>query len=220
MDIAKSVILITAAGTPNGRAMAEYFCMLGAKVALVDTDKAALVKSLQLCLSQGAICQAFWLDDKHENSVSAVFKQITKQLGTINVLINYWKTANFPELLSNSCPDSLFDAGTALYRLGQNAALSMKGQNKGVIINIPYLTVAEQSEQSIHISNSFIRGLTTSWAHELQNSNVRVGGVLPLISHKEGGQLHHLCAVNYNMISNAAYIVQNDSFNGRILETN
>ncbi|MGL5290844.1 MAG: SDR family NAD(P)-dependent oxidoreductase [Vibrionaceae bacterium] len=220
MDIAKSVILITSAGTPNGRAMAEYFCMLGAKVALVDTDKAALVKSLQLCLSQGAICQAFWLDDQHKNSESSVFRQITKQLGCINVLINYWKTPNYPELLSDSSPDSLFDTSAALYRLGQNAALSMKGQDEGVIINIPYLTVAEQSEQSIHISNSFIRGLTESWACELQNSNVRVGGVLPLISHKENGQLQHLCAVNYNVINSAAYIVQNDSFNGRILEAN
>ncbi|MGL5336494.1 MAG: SDR family NAD(P)-dependent oxidoreductase, partial [Enterovibrio sp.] len=194
MDIAKSVILITAAGTPNGRAMAEYFCMLGAKVALVDTDKAALVKSLQLCLSQGAICQAFWLADQHESSVSGVFKQITKQLGSINVLINYWKTPNFPKLLSTICPDNLFNTGTALYRLGQNAALSMQGQDEGVIINIPYLTVAEQSEQSLHISNSFIRGLTESWAFELQNSKVRVGGVLPQIIHKENGQLHHLCA--------------------------
>ncbi|MFD2179997.1 SDR family NAD(P)-dependent oxidoreductase [Veronia pacifica] len=221
MDIAKSVIVITAAGSPTGRAMAEHFCSLNARVALVDTQCQELQATYELCKQSGGVCFSFALADKSVESISGFFQQVSREMGAVDVLINYWQTGHIPNLLANSDTVDTYitDVASNLYLFGRGAAFSMLNEGRhGVIVNIPDNLTIDDSERSIDSSNAVIRGLTQSWAKELAPVNIRVAGVLPCIRSNSRGQLRRDPAVNYDMIDGAEYIVANDSFTGRILE--
>ncbi|SKA49972.1 SDR family NAD(P)-dependent oxidoreductase [Enterovibrio nigricans] len=227
MDIAKSVIVITAAGTPTGRAMAEYFCRLNARVALVDTDSPTLQTTYENCLKVGGICYSFCLPSRSVENISHLFTEVNREMGAVDVLINYWQAGGgVPSLLaSNTIVDqtladqTIADVASNLYLFGRGAAINMLDcGRKGVIVNIPGLGSANEASLNLDSSNAVIRGLTQSWAQELEHANIRVGGVLPRMRHYDDGVVHYHSAINYDMIDGAAYIVENDSFTGRILE--
>ncbi|RXJ74834.1 short-chain dehydrogenase [Veronia nyctiphanis] len=221
MDIAKSVIVITAAGSPTGRAMAEHFCSLHARVALVDTNCQELQATYEACQNAGGICLSFVLADKSTDSISAFFQHVSSEMGAVDVLINYWQTGQIPSLLATSETeaDSISDVASNLYLFGRGAAFSMLNEGRqGVIVNIPDNISKEDYENSLDSCNAIIRGLTQSWAKELAPVNIRVAGVLPTLRSHSNRRLKHDPAVNYDMIDGAEYIVANDSFTGRILE--
>ncbi len=220
MDIAKSVIVITAAGTPTGRAMAEHFCKMGARVALVDTNKEKLQASYKACLHANGVCYSFFLASRSVNNISHLFDCIKQELGAVDVLINYWQASGLPNLLSNleTLNSSIADVAANLYIFGRCAAFSMLDQGReGLIVNIPESQLNGEMTQNLECSNAVIRGLTQSWAQELEHANIRVAGVLSRSTHYKNVQKKR-SAINYDMIDGAAYIVENDSFTGRILE--
>ncbi|CZF77772.1 MULTISPECIES: SDR family NAD(P)-dependent oxidoreductase [Grimontia] len=225
MDIAKSVIVITAAGTPTGRAMAEHFCRLNARVALVDTNSNQLQSTYESCMKVGGICFSFLLANRNVENISYLFEEVNREMGAVDVLINYWQGGSLPNLLASQeaandvVKDTLADVASNLYLFGRGAAFNMlnKGR-KGVIVNIPGVLTPNNSTPTFDSSNAVIKGLTRSWAQELEHANIRVGGVLPRMRHSDEGNVRYHPAVNYDMIDGAAYIVENDSFTGRILE--
>ncbi|MBE1274968.1 SDR family oxidoreductase [Enterovibrio baiacu] len=221
MDIAKSVIVITAAGTPTGRAMAEHFCKLRARVALVDTDCQKLQATYESCLTAGGSCFSFFLESRNVENISYLFEEVNREMGAVDVLINYWQAGGLPCLLASSdtVNQTIADVASNLYLFGRGAAFNMLDTGrKGVIVNIPGVLTDMEKEATLDSSNAVIRGLTQSWAQELEHANIRVGGVLPRLRHNDKGLIHHHPAINYDMIDGAAYIVENDSFTGRILE--
>ncbi|WP_275576058.1 SDR family NAD(P)-dependent oxidoreductase [Photobacterium swingsii] len=72
MEIVQSVILITAAGSPIGKAISLHFASLGAKLALVDIDKVQLNQTYRACKANGAACEASALPNKMK-PISKVF---------------------------------------------------------------------------------------------------------------------------------------------------
>lgn len=221
MDIANSVIVITAAGSSTGRAMAEHFCLLGAKVALIDTDQALLAQSLSICQQISEQCHSFHLSLYTVDNISTLFHQIAIRLGPMDVLVNYWQTTPLPTLLAplEHQNVNLGNLATNLYLFGRCAAFNMLEHNKqGVIINIPSLNAESHPLAQIDCSNAVIKGLTQSWAVELERSNIRVGGVLPNVRRHRNGQVYPQAAINPEVLENVTYIVQNDSFSGRTLE--
>ncbi len=219
MKITNSVIVITAAGTRTGSAIAEYFCQLGAHVALVDIEPTQLESSFKTCVETGGTCYSFVLNSLNIESISHLFNEISDQLGDIDVLINYWQTNGLPYLLANEDTTHFFsDITLNPYLFGRGAALKMLAQKrKGVIINIPSIEKNKGSEDNS--ATAVMRGLTQSWAKELAPANIRVAGVLPELRHIDKGIHRRESLINYDMLDGAVYIVENDSFNGRMLET-
>lgn len=222
MKIANSVIVITAAGTRTGSAIAEYFCQLGAHVALVDTEPNQLESSFKACLKTGGVCYSFALNSPNVESITHLFNEITDKLGEIDVLINYWQTNGLPCLLASedTMTNSFSDITSNPYLFGRGAALKMLAQErKGVIVNIPSIEKTKGAQTNLSSANAVIRGLTQSWAQELAPANIRVAGVLPELRHIDKGLHRRESLINYDMIDGAVYIVENDSFSGRMLET-
>lgn len=222
MNIANSVIVITAAGSPTGRAIAEYFCQLGARVALVDSEPEKLQSTYDACIQNRGDCYAFTLKNEDAACIDHLFDEISSQLGSIDVLINYWHMNGLPCLLARnpSGHHTVKDLTANLYLFGRCAALKMiHSGRKGVIVNIPCLENQLNSESNLACSNAVVRGLTQSWALELASANIRVAGVLPQLRHIDKGLHRRESLINYDMIDGAVYIVENDSFTGRMLET-
>lgn len=225
MQINTATIIITAAGSPIGHALAVYFATLGAKLALIDSDATLLQQTQQACLEHQQHTFTFPLTDTDPTAIQQLFGTIYQQLGTCHVLINTWPTATpIPHLLHPNAIANFHDVmchgATTFFAFGKIAALFMQhNHDPAVIINL----ALNQSNNQCHLpdaSKAIIRGLTQSWAKDLEMLNIRVGGILPL--HTSEQPLHHQCvdcSLRDAIVTNVEYIIVNDSFNGRMLET-
>ncbi|MGF1699031.1 SDR family oxidoreductase [Photobacterium makurazakiensis] len=227
MNIAQSVILITAAGSPLGKAISLHFASLGAKLALVDVRQYELQQTLKACQAIGAQCQSYLIADQSEPSIATMIGNVHQHYGQIDVLTNCWLGAELPSLLSPSAVDqfsrSMAEEATSFFTFGKQTAHYMREHEcRGVIIN---LAVNEGNSQNMLNSGSkaMVSGLTQSWAKELAEFNIRVGGVVPLTINCPSCQSEHNSNVvslpmQYEIVRSAEYIVANDYFNGRMIE--
>ncbi|WP_299014554.1 SDR family oxidoreductase [uncultured Photobacterium sp.] len=225
MKIAHSVIVITAAGSPIGKAISLHFASLGAKLALVDIEKERLQDTHQACKKAGGITHPFLLESQNEATISTIIQDIHSHYNDIDVLVNYWLGSDLPKLLSPASVDkfyrSMAEGATPFFIFGKQAANYMREQNRpGVIINL----AANQTNPHQYINNgakAMIAGLTKSWAKELAEFNIRVGGVVPLAIDYEDTQEPHAVfsqTLLYEIVRSAEYIITNDTFNGRMIE--
>lgn len=225
MNIAHSVVLITAAGSPMGKAISLHFASLGAKLALVDTDADQLNLTHQACLAIGGNSYPLLLTSQDERTIANLIKNIDQHYGSIDVLINYWLGSDLPTLFSPSSVDmfcrSMTEGATTFFTFGKQAANYMRKHScQGVIINL----AANQPDSQRPItggSKAVISGLTQSWAKELAEYNIRVGGVIPLVFNDETRHSQNNLfsqPLQYEIVRSAEYIVANDYFNGRVIE--
>lgn len=227
MEIVQSVILITAAGSPIGKAISLHFASLGAKLALIDIDKAQLDQTYRACKAVGAHCKAYHLIKQDEKSIKHVFDSVDQQLGSIDVLINYTLGAELPALFSPSSVDrfshSMLELTTTFFAFGKQAAHYMRSTNRqGVIVNLITQPQDNEQHQNFDSTKAIVSGLTQSWAKELSDFNIRVGGVAPITLGCDCSDCTTNNAINqhlqYEIVRSAEYIVTNDYFNGRMLE--
>ncbi|NAW87071.1 SDR family oxidoreductase [Photobacterium halotolerans] len=225
MNIADSVILITAAGCPLGKAASFHFSSLGARIALVDTDSERLHINHQECLAKGSECYALCLSDNKEATIANAINAVHEQYGKIDVLINCWLGIDIPMLLTQTSVEEfcqLMTEGTSAFlSFGKQTASYMREHHQsGVIINL----AACRPDNPVPLSSSskaMLAGFTQSWSKELAQYKIRVGGVFPLIFDER----HDLppstllsLPMQYEIARSAEYIVSNDYFNGRMIE--
>lgn len=225
MNIAQSVIVITAAGSPMGKAISLHFASLGAKLALVDIEAERLQQTQQACLATGGDSHPFLLAAQDETSIASLINDVHQYFGAIDVLVNYWLGSDLPMLLSPASVDqfcrSMSEGATPFFIFGKQAANYMRvHHSEGVIVNLAANLI--NTHQPINSgSKAMISGLTQSWARELAEFNIRVGGVVPLSfdherDHSQGNLLSQ--PLQYEIVRSAEYIVANDYFNGRMIE--
>ncbi len=82
------VVLITGGGTGLGRAMAERFAGLGAKVAVVGRRQEPLAQTVQAIALAGGKASHAACDVRDPASVAAAVDAVEAQLGSVTVLIN------------------------------------------------------------------------------------------------------------------------------------
>jgi len=225
MNIAQSVIVITAAGSPMGKAISLHFASLGAKLALVDTEAERLQQTQKACLATGADSYPFLLAHQDEASIATLINKVHQHFEAIDVLVNYWLGSDLPMLFSPASVEqfclALTEGAAPFFIFGKQAANYMrKHHSEGVIINL----AANQINTHQPINNgskAMITGLTQSWAKELAEFNIRVGGVVPLsFKHESAHPQNKLLSqtLQYEIVRSAEYIVSNDYFNGRMIE--
>lgn len=225
MKIAHSVILITAAGSQMGKAISLHFASLGARLALVDTEPERLKQTYEACIAARADAHAFLLHEQNEKTIERLIANVHQHFGAIDVLINYWLGSDLPLLLSPASVDqfcrSLTDGAAPFFIFGKQAANYMrKHNNKGVIVNLAGNQLNTQQPLN-NGSKAMISGLTKSWAKELSEFNIRVGGVVPLsYDHCTDCPVSKQLSqpLQYEIVRSAEYIVANDYFNGRMIE--
>ncbi|MGF1763938.1 SDR family oxidoreductase [Aliivibrio kagoshimensis] len=225
MVIKDSVILITSSGSQMGRAISWHFAALGAKLILIDSNSKQLLSTHQTCEHLGGKVSSYLLDDGTDHNIRQLFSFIDEQhVKGIDVMINTMVEDETPSLLSSNSAElfssQLTDLASKLFCIGKRAAQNMRKHNKqGVIINL--VTNHELNSESDSLSNSraVLSGITQSWARELEQFNIRVGGVTPTFHCIDQlPSTNALIKLQTELVRNTEYIVQNDSFNGRMLE--
>lgn len=220
MEIKSAIVLITSASSQLGRTLATHFTCLGATVILCDSDKQGLFETFSHCKELSNDVDCYHLRDYSPESLSTMLDNIESSYHTVpDVLINNWPSSPMPSLIDEK-PTELFIQSLALmasslFSFGQVCTERMRQhQIKGVIVNVISLNDS-QDFSGIENATCMVSGFTQSWAKELVPFNIRVGGVVPMISSSK--QKNHWAEVQDDLIRNTEYIVANEYFSGRVM---
>ncbi|WP_434355801.1 SDR family NAD(P)-dependent oxidoreductase [Parasalinivibrio latis] len=222
MKIADSVIMITAATSPTGSTLARHFSAMGAKLILVDRNNSELQLLHEACRHNGVQCFALTMEDISSAQIDLLFETVKHYFGTIDVLFNLWQMDTVPGLLesanSDDCYHALADTMVIPYRFSRQAAITMRDSGrKGVIVNL----AADRSTASawdLENACALLQSFTQRWAEELSPASIRVGAVMPARRLWHSPKELLSSAMDYEISQGAEYIVENDSFTGRLLE--
>jgi 3-oxoacyl-[acyl-carrier protein] reductase len=244
MELKDQTIVVTGAARGLGQKMAEILAHRGARMALVDLDEAKLKESARLCV--GAETKTYAADVADEVAVEALFTDVRKDFGSVDGLINNAGTNRDALLVKVKDGKvqgkmSLADFNTVIsvdlvgvFLCGREAAVHMiEGGRGGVIINISSISRAGNIGQSNYAAaKAGVAAMTVTWAKELARYKIRVAGIAPgfcdtrmvakikpeirdrivsMIPLKRLGEPEEIGRT-------ALYILENDYYNGRILE--
>ncbi|NVC96154.1 SDR family oxidoreductase [Vibrio natriegens] len=225
MDIKESIILVTSAGSVIGRTCSSHFAHLGATLILCDQNADALKESYEQISAFTNKVFAMHVCSDDTTSINLLFDQIESELGaTPDVVVNCWTSSPMPSLMApepmSIYIDHLSSAARFLYTYGQVAADRFRSRNKkGVIVNV----ISHDNHEDLTGVESLaalVSGFTHSWAKELTPFNIRVGGVIPSVSHtKEDLDAIHWAEIQDELVRNTEYIVANEYFSGRVVST-
>jgi 3-oxoacyl-[acyl-carrier protein] reductase len=246
MDLQNKVIVITGAAQGLGQKMAEIIAGHGARLALVDLDHAKLQTTVGLCAKAGAKVKDYPADVTDEPSVEALFGSVRKYFGSVDGLIN--NAGITSDALLVKAADGKVQKKMSVeefhrviavdlrgvFLCGREATVQMiEGGNGGVIINISSISRAGNVGQTNYsAAKAGVAAMTVTWAKELARYKIRVAGIAPGFSETRmvatippkvkdkivAGIPVRRFAKPDEIARAALFILQNDYYDGRILE--
>jgi 3-oxoacyl-[acyl-carrier protein] reductase len=246
MDLQGSVIVITGAAQGLGQKMAEIIAGRGAILALVDVDHEKLQNTVQLCARVGAKVKDYPADVTDESSVETLFSSIRKDFGSVDGLIN--NAGITSDALLVKAADGKVQKKMSLSEFHRVIAVDLRGVflcgreatvqmiesgHGGVIINISSISRAGNVGQTNYAAaKAGVAAMTVTWAKELARYKIRVAGIAPGFSETRMAAAIPP-KVKDRIVSTiplrrfakpeeigraALFILQNDYYDGRILE--
>jgi 3-oxoacyl-[acyl-carrier protein] reductase len=246
MDLKDKTIVVTGAAQGLGLKMAEALAHRGARLALVDLDEANLKESERLCADAGAEAKTYPANVADETAVETLFANVYNDFGRVDGLINNAGTNRDALLVKVKNGKvqgkmSLVDFNTVIsvdlvgvFLCGREAAVHMiEGGCGGVIINISSISRAGNIGQTNYsAAKAGVAAMTVTWAKELARYKIRVAGIAPgFCDTRMVGKIPpkildkiistiplRRLAEPEEIASTALFILQNDFYDGRVLE--
>ena len=186
-NLNNKVALITGARRGMGRAHALILAKYGAKVIVTDIDLDECQQVVEEIKKQGGQALALRLDVTQKDEVAQVFQEAVQKFGRIDVLVNNAGIAEFQSFLimSEEEWDKTLDINLkGQFLCAQAAAIQMKKQGSGAIVNIASVAMGQQGIGFPNIahycaSKGGIAALTEALAVELAPLNIRVNCIAP-----------------------------------------
>lgn len=246
MDINNKTIIVTGAARGLGQAIAIHLASQGAQVALIDLGVDDLDQTYQHILSAGGKAIAYGCDVANEKNVKDTVKQVSDDFGQIHALVNNAgilrdgllvkaKDGKIIDTLSYEKWQSVINVNlTGVFLCGREVAAHMVEDNiRGAIINIASISRAGNFGQSNYsAAKAGVVALTTTWARELARYGIRSAAIAPgMIETEMTGAMKPEARAKMNagipagrmgtpdeIARTVEFILQNDYFNGRVLE--
>ena len=181
----KETVLITGGATGIGRATSELFALMGYQVAIAANSSFAEALSLARALSErGLSAAAFRADLRDSAQVDALFSQVEKLFGGVDILINNAGIAQqklFTDITDADWQEMLAVNLTAPFCCCRRALPYMIHQKKGSIVNVSSMWGLTGASCEVHYSaaKAGVIGLTRALAQEVGPSGVTVNCVAP-----------------------------------------
>ena len=245
MELNNKLIAVTGAGRGLGRAIALALAARGARLALIDVNRADLEITEAELQSRGGVCSLHVCNVADEQEVEASFAAI-EPLGSLAGLVNCAgilrdgmlikvKGGALVEKMSLAQWQAVIDVNlTGTFLCGrEGAALMARHGEGGVIINISSIARAGNMGQSNYAaSKAGVAALVVTWARELARHGIRVMGIAPGVfatemtaAMKPEAMDRMLQAIPAARLGEAgqladavAFILGNDYLSGRMIE--
>jgi NAD(P)-dependent dehydrogenase (short-subunit alcohol dehydrogenase family) len=181
---ADAVAVVTGAARGFGAAFAQAFAAEGAAVALLDLDLAAAEEQAAALRAKGAQALALACDVSDAEAVDAAVARTVAELGEIGILVNnaglHLTHYNKPFAeLSRAEIEALFAVNVlGVVHCTLACAKSMGRRGGGAVVNISSLS-GYQVVSPYGVSKLAVRGLTTAFAAQLGDRDIRVNAVAP-----------------------------------------
>jgi 3-oxoacyl-[acyl-carrier protein] reductase len=246
MQIGGKTVLITGAGRGLGAAMARGLAERGADVALVDLDETGLQEVAGACRALGRRAQTYAANVASEDEVVAVFERVAADFGRLDCAITNAgilrdgllvkvKDGEVVGKLPLAQWQSVIDVNlTGVFLCGREAAERMiRCGNGGCIINISSLSrVGNFGQSNYSAAKAGVAALTVVWAKELARYGIRVNAIAPgfvkteMVAAMKPEMLEKMAAgiplrrlgEPAEIAATAAFILENDYCNGRVIE--
>jgi NAD(P)-dependent dehydrogenase (short-subunit alcohol dehydrogenase family) len=177
------VAIVTGGGSGIGQATAVRFAEEGAKVVIVDIDRAAGEETVSLIKKVGGEGLTVQADVSKENEVKQIAAQTTSAFGKIEILVNNAAVFIFKGIEA-TVEDwqrslSVNILGTALCT--KYAVEKMKEQNKGAIVNLGSISAmtAQPEFTAYSATKAAILQMTRNMALDFAPFHIRVNSVCP-----------------------------------------
>jgi len=184
------VCVVTGSARSIGLAVAEKYCIEGARVAMIDINPQVEKEAERLC-SEGFIAKAYILDITDRDAVLECFEQIESALGNIYTLVNNAGIVDqrpFEEITAEQMNRQMAVNVNGSLFCTQGAVKSMKKNKEGRIINFSSKSGKTGSALMAHYSaaKGAIIAMTHALAFELAQFNIKVNCICPGITDATG----------------------------------
>lgn len=182
--LAQRVALVTGAGRGIGRGHCLHLAAAGARVLVNDIDITLAQSVADEILAAGGEAFAMGGDICQRQQVEAMVEACVDQFGGLDILVN--NAGNLRDRTFLKMTDEEFDSVWQVHVKGtfacsQVAALRMKEQGRGVIINTTSGAHFGSFGQSNYAAaKGAIASLTYTWAMELARYGIRVNAIGPM----------------------------------------
>ena len=180
-DLKDAIVLVTGGTRGIGRACAEHFAALGARVAICGRSQESAARA---AAEIGPNVTGYACDIASAESVDALVEQVSADLGTIQVLVNNAGITRDGLLMrmKNEQWDEVIQTNlTGAFYTCRAAAKSMLKARYGRIINISSVVgLRGQAGQSNYAAaKAGLIGFTKAYAQEVASRNITVNVVAP-----------------------------------------
>ena len=246
MNLDNKVVVVTGAGRGLGQKMAEMIAARGSRVALADISEEGLKETTRLCSKTGGKTRYYTTDIANESAVEQLYNNVTKDFGRVDATINnagitrdglLVKAKDGKVVGKMSLEDWISVIQVDLrgvFLCAREAAVKMIEQGDGgVIINISSISRAGNIGQANYsAAKAGVATMTVTWANELARHGIRVAAIAPgfcdtrMVANVPQKILDKIRAkIPLGRLGKpeeightAIYILENDYFNGRVLE--
>ena len=179
--------LVTGAASGFGEAIAKTYAREGAKVAVVDINKAGAERVAGEIAEAGGTAIAVECDVSSGPAVAAAVERTREAFGGLDIVVNNagWSHRNQPMLeVDEAAFDKVFAINVkSIYHMAQAALPLMRAQGQGVIVNIGSTAgISPRPGLSwYNATKGAVNTLSQSMAAELAKENIRVNCIAPVI---------------------------------------
>jgi len=185
MKLQGQVAIVTGGGRNIGEETAKLFASEGAKVAIIDMDRARGAKVAEAIAKAGGDAAAFVADVSKGSEVAATVKAIAERFGRIDILVNNVAISDnkgILELTEEEWDRVMAVTLKAPFLMAQHVARAMIAQGGGgKIVNIGSTSGFRGRSRAIAYTaaKGGVANLTRSMAVQLAPYGIRVNSIVP-----------------------------------------